>query len=537
MVNYSADVIIAGAGLAGLATAYDLLERGSKVIVLDKDSAEAVGGLARLSFGGVCMADTPQQRRTGISDSPELLHRDWLSYARFGEGPEYELPRRWARFYAEESRQIYDFFDHKKIKFLPVVNWTERGLFVPGNSVPRWHIAWGTGWEIIDKLVKALECHPRRDNLQLVFDHEVNEIDFEGGNVVGVSGRRMRDGSDYSARADATIIASGGICGGDMSFLRENWCREWGKPPEKILNGAHPYGDGMLHRVAERHGAWLTHLDKHWHYAQGVHKPGNQRPDDGVSTTPPRSGLWLDSTGRRVGPVPLMGYTDTRWVVEQICKMPGQYSWMVMNDKIALRELAISGCDYMTSFRHKKRLGMLKELLFGNRALVDRMVSEHEEDFIVANSVDELADRMQEKQLFGIDIDKEGMKADIRAYDETIARGENYMWDLQLIRIAQYRKYRGDRMRLCKFQAIDDPGARPLIAVRSFIMARKSLGGIQTDLQCRVIQPDGQVIGGLFAVGEAAGFGGGGIHGLGSLEGTFLGGCVLTARAAARAIA
>ena len=536
MAQYSAEVIIAGAGLAGLATAYDLLERGRKVLVIDKDSEEAIGGLARLSFGGVCMGGTPHQRRTGIRDTPELLHRDWLSYARFGDGPEYEMPRQWARFYAEESHQIYEFLDHKKIKFLPVVNWTERGLFVPGNSVPRWHVAWGTGWEIIDRLVKALECHPLRSNLQLVFDHEVNEIDFEGGKVVGVSGRRMDDGADYSARGEATIIASGGICGGDMSFLRENWFKEWGEPPKKILNGAHPYGDGMLHKVAQKHGAWLTHLDKHWHYAQGVHKPGEQRPDDGVSTTPPRSGLWMDSTGRRVGPVPLMGYADTRWVVEQICKMPGQYSWMIMNDRIALKELAISGCDYMTSFRYKKRLRMAKELLFGNRELVDRMINEHGDDFITANSLDELADKMQEKQLFGIEIDKEGMKSDIRAYDDTIARGEQYMWDLQLIRIAQYRKYRGDRLRLCKFQAIDDPAARPLIAVRSFIMARKSLGGIQTDLQCRVIQPDGQAIQGLFAVGEAAGFGGGGIHGHGSLEGTFLGGCVLTARAAARAI-
>ena len=190
----------------------------------------------------------------------------------------------------------------------------------------------------------------------------------------------------------------------------------------------------------------------------------------------------------------------------------------------------------MTSFRYKKRLKMAKELLFGNRELVDRMINEHDEDFIVANSVDELADKMQEKQLYGIDIDKEGMKSDISAYDETIARGETYMWDLQLMRIAQYRKYRGDKIRLCKFQAIDDPKARPLIAVRSFIMARKSLGGIQTDLQCRVMQQDGQAIDGLFAVGEAAGFGGGGMHGHGSLEGTFLGACVLTAKAAARAI-
>jgi len=186
--DYAADVIIAGAGLAGLASAYELIERGRKVVLIDKDGAAALGGLARLSFGGICMGDTPEQRRMGIADSPELLHRDWLSFARFGEGPEYENPRQWARLYAENSHQIYEFLSHKKIRFLPVVNWTERGLFTPGNSVPRWHITWGTGWEIIDKLVKALDCHPQRQNLQLLFDHEVNNIDFEGGRVVGVSG-------------------------------------------------------------------------------------------------------------------------------------------------------------------------------------------------------------------------------------------------------------------------------------------------------------------------------------------------------------
>lgn len=537
MADYSADVIIAGAGLAGLALAYELLDRGRRVLLLDKDAAPAVGGLARLSFGGICMADTPEQRRMGIKDSPALLHRDWLSFARFGDGPEYALPRQWARFYAEESHRIHDFLAHKKIRFLPVVNWTERGLFVPGNSVPRWHIVWGTGWEIIDRLMQALDSHPQRERLRLEFGHEVNGIERGGGRVVGVRGRRMNGGGDFTARGEATVIASGGICGGDMSFLREHWYEPWGEPPRKILNGAHRYGDGLLHREAEKHGAWLTHLDKHWHYAQGVHKPGGQRPDDGVSLTPPRSGLWMDSSGRRVGPVPLMGYCDTRWAVEQVCQMPGQYSWMILNRKIALRELAVSGCDYMRSFRHKRRLGLLRELLFGNRELVDRMLDEHDEDFLVADSLDELAERMQEKQLFGVELDRDGMQADIRAYDAAIARGPQYLWDLQLLRIAQMRQYRGDRMRLCRFQPIDDPSARPLIAIRSFIMARKSLGGIQTDLDCRVRKADGEVIDGLFAVGEAAGFGGGGIHGYGSLEGTFLGGCVLTALAAARAIA
>ena len=537
MQTYQADVVIAGAGLAGLATAYDLLEAGKSVVIIDKDIEANAGGLAKLSFGGVCMVDTPHQRRMGIQDSPELCHRDWLSYARFGDGPEYDLPKKWAEYYCSESSQIFEFLSKKKIEFLPVVNWPERGLFTPGNSIPRWHITWGTGHEIIVKLLAALDAHPKRTQLQIIYEHEVNEFVFNGGKAVGFSGRSMRDDAAFEARGECAVIASGGICGGDMSFLRENWYEPWGEPPKKLLNGAHPYGDGMLHKKVRDHGGWLTHLDKHWHYAQGVHKPGNKRPDDGVSTTPPRSGLWMDSSGRRVGPVPLMGYTDTRWVVEQICKMPGQYSWMIMNDKIALKELAVSGCDYMTAFRHKRKLQMVKQVLFGNRELVDRMVNDHEEDFIVANSMSELADKMQEKSLYGIDIDKDGLLADVKAYDDTIARGEKYHWDLQLTRIAAYRKYRGDKMRTCKFQAIDDPSARPLIAVRSFIMARKSLGGIHTDMQCRVIKESGETIEGLYAVGEAAGFGGGGLHGHGSLEGTFLGGCVLTGRTAARAIA
>jgi hypothetical protein len=144
---------------------------------------------------------------------------------------------------------------------------------------------------------------------------------------------------------------------------------------------------------------------------------------------------------------------------------------------------------------------------------------------------------MEALTLAGVDFDAQGMQADVQAYDACLERGPRYFNDEQVRRIADFRRYKVDRMRMCRFRKIDDPAARPLIAIRQFILSRKSLGGIQTDLQSRVLDDSQQPIAGLFAVGEAAGFGGGGIHGRGSLEGTFLGSCVLTGRMAGRCIA
>jgi predicted oxidoreductase len=278
-------------------------------------------------------------------------------------------------------------------------------------------------------------------------------------------------------------------------------------------------------------------MDIQWHYPAGVHKPGNRRPNDGISLVPPRSALWMNAKGERIGPTPLVSYTDTRFLVEQICKQPGQYSWQILNRTIALKELGVSGCDYMTAFRHKKKLLLAKHLLFGNKDLVDRLIAECPDDIVVADSIGELVDKMNERSLHGCTVDRKTLEDAIKEYDDQIDRGPGYYNDEQLRRITVYMNYRGDKVRTCNFQKILDPRAMPLIAIREFILSRKSLGGIQTDLQCRVLKPDGTPIEGLFAVGESAGFGGGGIHGLGSLEGTFLGGCVLTGRVAGRAIA
>ncbi len=533
-VSYQADVIIAGGGLAGLTAAWELIENGLRVVVLDRDSVDRLGGLAKRSFGGVMFVDTPHQRKLGIRDKPELAWSDWQSFADFG--PEDEWPRRWAQTYVENSTQlILEWLDQCGVSFLPLVNWAERGLFKPGNSVPRWHIAWGTGFAIIEAVLASLENHRHRDLLEIHCGHKVDRLLTKAGRVVGCAGSLEEDGGDFEARADNVILASGGICGGDLSKVKANWYKPWGNPPSVLLNGSHRFADGLLHEEAAKTGAALTHLDKQWHYAAGVHSRETDSADDGISLVPPRSALWLDARGRRMGPVPLMGYTDTRWLVEQICRTPEQYSWQVLNWKIAIKELAVSGCDYMTAFRNKKKIELIKSVIFGNKELVHRLIEESD-DFVVADTLDELMNKMDVLSLDGASIDREGMASDIRAYDAQIGRGPRYFNDEQLRRIANFRRYKGDRLRTCAYQKIDDSRARPLIAIREFILSRKSLGGIQTDLSSRVLDTSGKTIPGLYAIGETAGFGGGGIHGKGSLEGTFLGSCVLTGRFAGRAI-
>jgi predicted oxidoreductase len=532
--EYRTDVVIAGGGLAGLATAHELLDQGLRVLILDRDAEDRLGGLAKRSFGGVMFVDTPHQRKLGLRDTPELAWSDWLSFADFSDGDEW--PRRWARTYVERSTElVFDWLSDRGVRFLPLVNWTERGLFRPGNSVPRWHIAWGTGFGIIEAVVASIENHPNREKLEIAFGHRVERLLVEAGRVVGCAGALEEGEAEFAARADSVVLASGGICGGDLSKVKANWYAPWGQPPATLLNGSHRFADGLLHDEASSHGAALTHLDKQWHYAAGVHSTSTDSPSDGISLVPPRSALWLDARGRRFGPVPLMGYSDTRWVVEQICRTPEQYSWQVLNWKIAIKELAVSGCDYMTAFRHKQKLRIVRDVLFGNKELAGRLIEESE-DFVVADTLDELMDKMDGLSLGSVTIDRDRMAADIAAYDAQIARGPKFFNDDQLRRIAASRHYKADRLRTCAFQQIDDPKARPLIAIREFILSRKSLGGLQTDLESRVLDTAGTPITGLYAVGETAGFGGGGIHGKGSLEGTFLGSCVLTGRLAGRDI-
>lgn len=525
--TYRADTVIVGAGLAGICAAIELLDAGKSVLLLDRDKPDEFGGLARWSFGGICMVGTPEQKRMGIRDTPELALADWHSFAEFEEDAHW--PREWAAHYTGHSLEwIYHWLRKRKVSFLAMVNWPERGLFRPGNSVPRWHIAWGTGDGLMKALISHLERHSHRDKLTLRFYHYVNGFISTQGRIAGCNGIDEETGRAFEVESDNVIVAAGGICG-NLDRVRKEWYKPWGKAPEKMLTGSHKYANGEMHDLVKEAGGNLTHMEKQFHYAAGIHHPNPRKQHHGLSLIPPKTALWVNAYGNRIGPLPLITSYDTRYLVEQITRQPGGYSWQILNYKIMKRELAVSGSEYMTAFRDKKKLKIARTLLFGNRELADRLLKESK-DMVTATSVRELVEKMN--QLNGDQkVDSDRLESELRYFDENIRRGK-FSNDDQLRRIAHLRRFTGDRLRTCKDQTIDDPGGYPLVAIREYILARKSLGGIQTDLSSRVLTREGLPIEGLYAAGEAAGFGGGGIHGLRSLEGTFLGGCILTGRIA-----
>ena len=529
--NYKTDVVIAGGGLAGMVCALELLNKGEKIILLDRAEEQRFGGLAKASFGGMFFVNSPLQRRTGIKDSPDLALKDWHSFAEFESTAKW--PKLWAEKYVNEcTDKVYSWLKQQGVSFFPVVHWVERGLYNPGNSVPRFHMVWGTGTSLTGELEKQLRGHKNIANLTLKFKHKVTDITVSQNRASGVIGINELNGEEFSVEAENIVIASGGICG-SVDKVRANWYKPWGNPPETILNGSILEADGLLHDAVEKHKGYITNLDKCWHYAGGVNHPRPHFPNHGISLVPPKSALWVKYTGERF-PIPLVTGFDTRFLVEEVCKQEKKYSWQIMNMKIALKELAASGAESNRAIRDKNLPLFLKTILFGSRELVNDFIANCK-DFVIADSIEELVKKMN--SLTGEkDVNLNVLREAVKSYDDTIDRGFPLYNDEQLRRIAHARQYKGDRVRTCKFQKINDSKALPLIAVREHILTRKTLGGIQTDLNCRVLKKDQTPIDGLFAVGEAAGFGGGGIHGLRSLEGTFLGTCVLTGREAANSI-
>jgi predicted oxidoreductase len=554
-VDAQPDVIVIGAGLAGLVSTLELLRAGNTVLLLDRCHPEQIGGLAREAFGGMFMVDSPEQRRSRIPDSEQLALEDWLRIADFDA--EDVWPRRWAEQYVTRARDdVGAWLREIGVRFFPVVNWAERGNFGDGNSVPRFHLTWGTGKALVSAVWGAIESHPRRSGLDVRLRSRVTGLLSENGRIVGcrvspehdepTGGAKTDDslsrpdnlaGDGYEIRAaKAVVIAAGGI-GGNLEIVRREWpTSTFGSPPEKLLMGSHYYADGALHEEVTRLGGNVTHLSRMWNYADAVRHPKPQRELHGLKLVPPRSGIMLDPDGHRYGPVPVMPTFDAYAALERMCEDERKYSWLICNFKIAKRELDVSGSQHNPHLREKRIVPFLLSVLLGKPGLV-RHFLEGSPDFVSAGSLRELAGKMNE--VTGeVAIDAHVLEREIGRYDATIARGKGLFNDDQLRRIAQLRNWRGDRLRTSRFQRIVDPGAMPLIAIRMQVMARKSLGGIQTDLGCRVLQAkDGAPIPGLYAVGEAAGFGGGGVHGKRSLEGTFLGGCVFTGRLAASTIA
>jgi hypothetical protein len=526
MIRYSTDVIVIGAGIAGVTAAIELLSRGRRVLLLDRDAEENMGGLAKESFGGIWFAGTPLQKRYGIRDGAQQGLRDWHAFAEFG--PDDHWPRAWAEAYVHRANEeIYDWLRGIGVQFMPMPLWVERGLHTPGNSVPRWHIVWGTGYELQVVLNAHLLSRPNHDRLDLRFEHCVESLIVTNGRVTGCRGRLEGSDDEFEAHAENVVIASGGI-NGNLERVRQNWHADWSQPPATLLNGSHKYADGKLHDAAAAHGARITHLDWQWNYAAGVHHWQPRKPSHGLSLVPPKSALWLNWRGERIGPMPLVTGFDTHDLVGQICRQERAYSWQLLNRASCSRN-SRSRVANSTGLPRKKSSPCARHA--ARQPLALRPVTQTAR--IRGGGPPDLVDKMNVLAGDG-SVDIDAVRTAATRYDDIIGLGPRFHTDDQLRRIEFARRWIGDRLRTCKFQQILEPSAGPLLAIREFIISRKSMGGLQTDLECRVLDHSGEPIPGLFAAGESAGFGGGGMNGKRGLEGTFLGGCLLGGRIAGK---
>lgn len=528
----TSDVLVAGGGLAGLVVALEVLRAGKSVTLVDRDTPERLGGLALWAFGGMALVGTPLQAAMKIPDTPEVALQDWL---RFGElSLAEEWPLQWARYYVEHSRsEVYDWLRGEGVRFMPAVNWVERGLQGDGNSLPRYHVVWGTARELVRRLVAALHASDHHGRLTLLHEHRIAELDHAAGKVAGATAINQKNGQEVRLAAPVVVLAMGGI-NGSHEQCRANWPKHRPRP-DSMLNGAHPYADGKLHHLVASHlGGHITHAGEMWNYAAGFPHPYPHFPGHGLSTIPCKSALWLNHLGERIGPEPLVTGFDTHWLCQRVAAQQKPWTWHLLNWRIAAKEFAISGAEHNARIRDKQFPMFLKELLLGNHNLVRQMQRESPY-FIVDETLSGLAQKMNALTC-SHDIDPAVLQATADAFDANFRQGNSLQNDDQIRRILHARQWGPDRLRTCKPAPLQNPSAGPFIAIHMQLVTRKSLGGLRTDLHSRVLNKHNQPIDGLYCVGEAAGFGGGGASGKRSLEGTFLPGCIMTARAAARSI-
>ncbi|TGT83969.1 MULTISPECIES: FAD-binding dehydrogenase [unclassified Mesorhizobium] len=544
-----ADVIIVGAGLAGLVAAAELAEAGKKIIIVDQEPEQSLGGQAFWSFGGLFLVDSQEQRRMRIRDSHDLALEDWMGTAAF-DRPEDFWPRKWAEAYvgfaAGEKRS---WLLQRGLKFFPVVGWAERGggnAIGHGNSVPRFHITWGTGPGVLEPFVQRVREAQKRGLIDFRFRHRVNELTRTGAAVTGVRGdilqpstverghKSSRDVSgDFELHAQAVIVASGGI-GANHQLVRENWPKRLGTAPKRMITGVPDHVDGRMLAISEQAGGSIINRDRMWHYVEGIKNWAPIWTDHAIRILPGPSSLWLDARGKRL-PVPLYPGFDTLGTLSHIMSTGFDYSWFILTRKIIQKEFALSGSEQNPDLTGKSWCQVLGRATSGIPGPVKAFM-EKGEDFIVEADLSKLVARMN--ALAGGEplLDVAGVEREIRARDMQL--DNPFSKDMQITALRGARAYLGDRLiRTAKPHKLLDPANGPLIAVRLNILTRKTLGGLQTDLDSRVLGPDGQPVPGLYAVGEAAGFGGGGVHGYAALEGTFLGGCIFSGRSAGRAAA
>ena len=545
----NADVIVVGAGLAGLVATAELADAGKKVLLVDQEPEGALGGQAFWSLGGLMFVDSPEQRRMRIKDSYELALQDWMGTAAF-DRPEDEWPRKWAEAYvgfcAGEKRS---WLHGQGMRWIPNPGWPERGGYHAdghGNSVPRFHITWGTGPGVVEPFERRVRQAVARGLVELRFRHRVDELVVSGGAATGVRGKVLEAHSiergqesnrtevgEFDLSAQAVVLTTGGI-GGNHELVRQKWPERLGEPPAKMLSGVPAHVDGRMLEIAKSAGANEINADRMWHYVEGIHNWDPIWPMHAIRIIPGPSSLWFDATGKRL-PGPLYPGYDTLGTLAHIQKTGHDYTWFVLTERIIEKEFALSGSEQNPDTTSKSIKAVLKDRLGSGPPAPVQAFKDHGEDFIVERNLPDLVRRMNE--LTGDDlIDRADLEAQIVARDREI--DNPYAKDGQVTAIHGARAYLADKLtRVASPHKILDPDAGPLIAVRLSILTRKSLGGLQTDLDARVLTADGTPLPGLYAAGEVAGFGGGGMHGYRALEGTFLGGCLFSGRTAGRSLA
>jgi uncharacterized protein len=547
-VGLDADVIVVGAGLAGLAATAELAERGRRIILVDQEPEQSLGGQAWWSFGGLFLVNSPEQRRLRIRDSIDLAWQDWLGTAGF-DREEDHWPRKWAEAYvhfaAGEKRSWLHQMGHR---LFPIVGWAERGGNIAtghGNSVPRFHVTWGTGPGIVEPFARRVRAGVDGGLVRLAFRHRVDEITRTGGVVDGVRGVRLEPSAvlrgesssrtaigDFELHAQAVIVASGGI-GGNHDLVRWAWPKRLGRPPTHMISGVPAHVDGRMVAITQAAGGNLINPDRMWHYVEGIHNWNPIWPMHGIRILPGPSSLWLDALGNRL-PAPLFPGFDTLGTLQHLRTTGHDHSWFVLNTRIIAREFALSGSEQNPDLTGRSIRGVIDRIRAGIPGPV-RSFLDRGEDFVTATNLPDLVEgmnRLTDRPL----LDLATVEREVRARDREIANP--FTKDAQVTAIRGSRKYLGDRLtRTTKPHRLLDPAAGPLIAVRLSVLTRKTLGGIETDLEARVLSRDGDPVPGLYAAGEIAGFGGGGMHGYRSLEGTFLGGCLFMGREAGRAAA
>lgn len=548
-MTYDADVIIVGGGLAGLVAAAELAEAGEKIIIVDQEPEQSLGGQAFWSLGGIFLVNSPEQRHLGIHDSYDLALEDWMGTAAF-DREEDHWPRKWAEAYvAFAAGEKRSWLHERGVRFFPIVGWAERGGYNAighGNSVPRFHVAWGTGPGIVAPFVDRVREVAKQGLVTFKFRHRVNELTKTGSTIDGVRGEIL-ESSDvergrkssrnvvggFELKAQAVIVTSGGI-GANHDLVRKNWPKRLGEPPKHMITGVPDHVDGRMLAITEAAGGNIINRDRMWHYVEGIKNWNPIWTNHAIRILPGPSSLWLDARGKRL-PVPLYPGFDTLGTLKHIMQTGFDYTWFILTKKIIEKEFALSGSEQNPDLTGKSWAQVVGRATAGVPAPIKAFMDKGE-DFIVEHDLAKLVRRMNalvggEPLLSLAEVEHE-MRARDRQLDNSFSK------DMQIIAIRGARAYLGDRLiRTAKPHKLLDPDAGPLIAVRLNILTRKTLGGLQTDLDSRVLAADGQPVPGLYAAGEVAGFGGGGVHGYSALEGTFLGGCVFSGRAAGQAAA